>query len=59
VKQSLEQDSMSIIQWFSDNQMKANPEQFQAIAIGSKTSKENISFNVDNHNILCEEEVKL
>jgi hypothetical protein len=30
---TLEDDSMTLINWFSINKMKANPEKFQAIAI--------------------------
>ena len=59
VIQSLEKDSANLIEWFSDNQMKANPDKFQAIAIGTKTKKENISFNFDEINITCEDDVKL
>jgi hypothetical protein len=33
----LEKESLNIVHWFSHNQMKANPDKFQAIAIGSKT----------------------
>jgi hypothetical protein len=29
----------------NDNQMQANPDKFQAIAVGKKTHDENISFN--------------
>jgi hypothetical protein len=39
--------------------MKANPDKFQAIAIGSQTSNESISFNLDGNKIDCEKEVKL
>ena len=39
--------------------MKANPDKFQAIAIGSKISNESISFNLDENTIDCEKEVKL
>jgi hypothetical protein len=31
--------------------MKANPDKFQAIAIGSKTLNESISFNLDGNKI--------
>ena len=34
VTESLEEDSKSLISWFSSNKMQANPEKFQAIAIG-------------------------
>ena len=39
--------------------MKANPDKFQAIAIGSKTLNESISFILDGNKIDCEKEVKL
>ena len=39
----LERDSLTLIDWFTGNQMKANPDKFQAIAIGKKTKNENIS----------------
>ena len=39
--------------------MKANLEEFQAIAIGEKTKNEDITFNLDNNLIECEEIVKL
>ena len=58
VTKSLE-DGKSLISWFSSNKMQANTEQFQAIAMGNKTHKQNIAFNVKGTNIKCEEEVKL
>ena len=33
---NLEIESLELIKWFSINQMKANPENFQAIAVGKK-----------------------
>ena len=39
--------------------MKATPEKFQIVAVGERTYKENISFNLDNNVINCEESVKL
>ena len=36
LKTSLETDSKSLINWFHLNKMKANPDKFQAIAIGKK-----------------------
>ena len=59
VSKSLEEDSKSLISWFSSNKMQANPEKFQAIAIGNKTHKQNIAFNLNGNNIKCDEEVKL
>ena len=39
--------------------MKANPDKFQAIAIGAKTNKHNLSFDLKGNKITCEENVKL
>ena len=49
----------SPISSFSSNKMQANPENVQAIAIGNKTHKQNIAFNVNGNNIKCDEEVEL
>ena len=54
---TLEDDSMTLINWFSINKMKANPEKFQAIAIGKQTKQQN--FTIDGNKIECESEVKL
>ena len=59
VVDNLVQDSLSLIQWFLDNQMKANPEKFQAIAVGKRTKTENIAFRLENNVITCDENVKL
>ena len=55
----LETDSLILIDWFTINHMKANPDKFQALAIGSKTHEKNIIFNINNNEIKCEDEVKL
>ena len=39
--------------------MKAKPEKFQAIAVGEQTRNEDITFNLENNVIKCEENVKL
>ena len=39
--------------------MKANPDEFQAIAIGKNTHSKNISFNFNGNIIKTEDEVKL
>ena len=44
VTKTLENDSMELINWFSLNLMKANPDKFQAIAIGKKTEKSKFIF---------------
>ena len=39
--------------------MKANPENFQAIAVSKKTHDKNLKFNLEGIEIECETEVKL
>ena len=56
---NLAEDSLMLIKWFADNHMKANPDKFQAIAVGKRTKDENITFNLDNNIIHCEDHVKL
>ena len=46
VVKTLENDSINLIDWFSKNLMKANPDEFQAIAIGPKTNRHNLSFDL-------------
>ena len=55
VTKSFEEDSKSLISWFSSNKMQTNPEKFQAVAIGNKTYKQNIAFNLNGNNIRCDE----
>ena len=59
VTKTLENDSMELINWFSLNLMKANPDKFQAIAIGKKNKSQNLSFNLNGNKIVCEDNVKL
>ena len=59
VVNTLEPDSLKLINWFSINLIKANPDKFQAIAIGKKTNKHNLTFNLNGNNITCEDNVKL
>jgi hypothetical protein len=44
---------LNLIDWFTSNQMKVNPDKFQAIAIGKNTQSKNISLNL-NGNIILE-----
>ena len=39
--------------------MQANPDKFQAIAVGMKTFSENLVLKISNSEIKCEEVVKL
>ena len=56
---TLEEESKILINWFSINKMKANPEKFQAIAVGKTTHDKNLKFNLEGIEIECETEVKL
>ena len=57
---NLVEDSLRLIKWFAENHMKANPDKFQAIAVGKHTMDENITVNLENNNVInCEEHVKL
>ena len=38
LKSVLERDSEKLIEWFSFNNMKANPDKFQAICLGKKAN---------------------
>jgi hypothetical protein len=38
----LESDSQKMLDWFANNLMQANPDKFQALAIGKTTFKEQI-----------------
>ena len=55
----LERDSKALIQWFHVNKMQANPDKFQAMAIGKKTFSEEISFNFGSVTIRPDNEIKL
>ena len=48
-----------LIKWFADNHMEANPDKFQAIAVGKRTKDEKITLNLDDNIIHCEDHVKL
>ena len=46
LKNVLTNDSLTLVKWFSDNQMQSNPDKFQGIAIGQKSKNENLTFNL-------------
>ena len=56
---TLEKDSLNLIDWFTSNQMKTNPDKYQAIAIGKNTQSKNISFYLNGNIIKTEDKVKL
>jgi len=55
---TLESESLKLIEWFSNNHVKANCEKLQAVALGKMTHRENMHFNLDTITISCDEEVK-
>ena len=50
---TLEEESKILINWFSINKMEANPEKFQAIAVGKKTHDKNLKFSLEGIEIEC------
>ena len=55
----LQEESDILIKWFIFNCMQANPEKFQAIAVGKDTCDKKPIFNIGDANISCDEIVKL
>ena len=54
----LGKESVNLVEWFTKSQMKANPDKFQALAIGEKTHAERPTFKIGEANIECERTVK-
>jgi hypothetical protein len=54
----LEKESSILIEWLNFNCMQANPDNFQAIAVGKKTYVKEPVFNIESANISCDEVVK-
>ena len=59
LKEILQGESILLIQWFTENLMKANPDKFQAICIGQKTHDAISSFQLNDTVIHCEDNVTL
>ena len=57
--QILQSESQILLNWFHDNCMQANPEKFQAIAVGEKTYAKNLVLRISDTEIKCEDVVKL
>ena len=55
----LERESGNLVDWFTRNQMKANPDKFQAVAVGERTHGERPIFMIGEAEIGCDETVKL
>ena len=57
--QILVTEGLSLVQWFENNFMKANPDKFQAICVGKRTFDAIKSFQLGDTKITCEEKVFL
>ena len=55
--QKLTSDTNNALQWFEINSIKANPNKFQAMALGNKI--ENFQIEIDNNILIDEKYVKL
>ena len=49
----------ALVDWFAANQMEANPEKFQGIAVGKKAYDKKPTFNIQGADIECTDDVKL
>jgi hypothetical protein len=47
----LKSDSQKRLEWFANNLMQANPDKFQALAIGKNTFKEQICFDLNGSKV--------
>ena len=56
MKQTLEAEGSALVDWFAANQMEANPEKFQGIAVGKKAHALKPTFFAD---IECTDDVKV
>ena len=59
LREILQCESILLIQWFTENLMKANPDKFQAIYIGQKTHDVISSFQLNDTAINCDDNVTL
>ena len=59
MKQTLEAEGSALVDWFAANQMEANPEKCQGIAVGKKVHALKPTFNIQGADIECTDNVKL
>ena len=52
--QELQSESQILIDWFQDNSIQANPDKFQAIAVGKRTFGKNLVLKISDSEIKCE-----
>ena len=50
---------MVLIEWFTKDFMKANPNKFQAMCVGLKANENIKPFQIENVDIKCEDSVTL
>ncbi len=55
----LVKESAILTEWFKINCMQANPEKFQAIAVGNRTHNMKPVFKIESADITCDDVVKL
>ena len=54
-----ERESANLVEWFTQNQMKASLDKFQVLAVGEKTHDKMPTFKTGEAEIRCERTVKL
>ena len=59
VKSLLEDATHEALEWFTQNEMQANPSKFQALLLGTNVSSVNTSFNIKGSKIAPSNSVKL
>ena len=59
MKQTLVAEGSALVDWFAANQMEANPENCQGIAVGKKVHALKPTFNIQGADIECTDDVKL
>ena len=52
VKSTLERSAKKALEWFANNNMKANPEKFQAMVLGRNGKGSDIVFNLPNNVVI-------
>ena len=60
LKSTLENECNVLINWFSSNKMQANPDKFQALAVGKNTANQNVCFKIGDVELKADtDDVKL
>ena len=59
MKDTLEAEGSALVDWFTKNQMEANPGKFQGLAVGKKTRSQRPTFSIQGSDIECTDDVKL